>query len=176
MIFSSTDAIWLNKTAFDTLACFALELPVTLTCNASQYGLGAACLQTTNDGNFKPISYASRTLIDTEQHYAQIEKELLAVVFACTKFKDIIFGLSVTIETDHQLLVTILNKPIHAAPARLQRMMMQPQQFDFNIVYKKGRGMHIADTLSRALRKTNEQQLSEQDQFSVMKVLFVPTD
>lgn len=72
-----------------------------------------------------PVSTASRTIIHTEQHYAQIEKDLLTVVFACSKFKDFIFGKTFTVETDHQPLVTILNKPIHAAPARLQRMMMQ---------------------------------------------------
>lgn len=36
--------------------------------------------------------------------------------------------------------------------------------------------MYIADTLSRAPRRTNEHQLAEQDQFSVMKVSFVPTE
>lgn len=36
--------------------------------------------------------------------------------------------------------------------------------------------MYIADTLSRAPRRTNEHQLSEQDQCSVMKVSFVPTE
>lgn len=53
-----------------------VKKPVTLTCDASQYGLGVACLQ---EG--LPVAYASRTLTDTETRYTQIEKELLAVVF-----------------------------------------------------------------------------------------------
>ena len=57
---------------------YDVRQPVTLTCDASQYGLGAACLQEEN-----PVAYASRTLTQTETRYAQIEKELLAVVFAC---------------------------------------------------------------------------------------------
>lgn len=40
-------------------------------------------------------------------------------------------------ETDHQPLVTILKKPIHAAPACLQRMLLSLQGYDINLVYKK---------------------------------------
>ncbi|XP_032882245.1 uncharacterized protein LOC116976461, partial [Amblyraja radiata] len=56
--------------------------PVNLTCDASLYSLGTACLQ---DGN----TYASRMMVDTETRYAQ--KELLPVVFACVIFNDYIF-------------------------------------------------------------------------------------
>lgn len=90
---------------------------VTLNCDTLKYGLGAACLQVE-----RPVAYASRTLTDTETRYSQIKKELLAVVFACCKFHGYMYGKPVTVETDHQPLVTIIKKPIHAAPARLQRM------------------------------------------------------
>ena len=55
---------------------------VTLQCDASQTGLGASLLQ-----NGQPVAYASRALTATETRYAQIEKELLAIVFACTHFE-----------------------------------------------------------------------------------------
>ncbi|KAI2656552.1 Retrovirus-related Pol polyprotein from transposon 17.6 [Labeo rohita] len=67
------------------LSYYNIDKPVTLTCDSSQFGLGAACLQ-----DNKPIAYASRVLTQTEMRYAQIVKELLAVVFACTKFIDYI--------------------------------------------------------------------------------------
>ena len=54
-------------------------------CNASEVGLGAALMQ-----NGQPVAFASRTLSRTEGQYAQIEKECLAVVFACDKFSQYI--------------------------------------------------------------------------------------
>lgn len=60
---------------------YNVKKPVTLTCDTSQHSLGAACLQ---DGH--PVAYASCTLTQMETRYAQIEKELLLVVFACHKF------------------------------------------------------------------------------------------
>ena len=51
--------------------------PITLQADASQAGLGACLLQ---DG--QPMCYASLSLNETEQHYTQIERELLASVFA----------------------------------------------------------------------------------------------
>lgn len=63
------------------LKYFDVHQPVVLSADASQHGLGAVCLQ-----NNRPVAFAWRTLTETESHYAQIEKELLALVYACTKF------------------------------------------------------------------------------------------
>ena len=73
------------------LTFYDVHKPLTLTCDASQYGLGCACLQ---DG--KPVAYASRSLTETEQRYAQIEKELLSIVFATAKFHQYIYGKHIT--------------------------------------------------------------------------------
>ena len=77
-----------------TLAFFDVNKPVVLTCDSSKDGIGAACLQ---EG--KPIAFASRAMTSAETRYAQIEKELVAVVFACTKFHHYIYGKYVTVET-----------------------------------------------------------------------------
>ena len=53
----------------------------------SQIGLGAALMQ---EG--QPICYASRAMMETEQNYAQIKKELLAILFECERFNDYIYG------------------------------------------------------------------------------------
>ena len=82
---------------------------VTIQADASQTGLGDALMQ---DG--QPISYETRAMTDTEQNYAQIEKELLAIVFACERFNDYIYGRNVVhVEIDHKPLESIFKKEIH---------------------------------------------------------------
>ena len=103
------------------LRYYNLQEEVTLQCDASQSGLGAALLQ-----NGQPVAYASRALTPTETRYAQIEKELLAIVFACNHFESYIYGREVIqVETDHQPLVSIVLKPLNSAPSRLQRMLLR---------------------------------------------------
>ena len=43
----------------------------------SQAGIGAVLMQ-----NGRPIAYASKSLTSAEYAYAQVEKELLAIVFS----------------------------------------------------------------------------------------------
>ena len=76
---------------------YNLDEDVTLQCDASQSGLGAALLQ-----NGQPVAYASRALTPTEGRYAQIEKELLAIVFGCEHFEACTYGRDIVqVETDH---------------------------------------------------------------------------
>ena len=127
------------------LAYFDVKKPVIITCDASQSGLGALLLQ-----DNKPVAYASRALTDPETRYAQIEKELLAVVFAFTRFHQYVYGKEVEVESDHKPLESITKKPLSAAPPRLQRMLLQLQRYTFTLVHKPGKDMILADTLSRA--------------------------
>ena len=93
---------------------------ILISVDASMKGLGAAAIQ-----NGGVIVYASKSLTPTEQRYAQIEKEMLAVVFGCQKFHKLIYGKSdVTIESDHKPLESLMKKPIHASPMRIQKMML----------------------------------------------------
>ncbi|XP_063545758.1 uncharacterized protein LOC134753750 [Cydia strobilella] len=59
--------------------------------------------------------------------------------------------LHVTVETDHKPLVSIIKKPIASAPARLQRMLLRLQPYTFELVYKPGKYLYVADALSRAV-------------------------
>lgn len=69
------------------LKYYNIQEEVTLQCDASQSGLGAAMMQ-----NGQPVAYALQALTLMETRYAQIEKELLAVVFACDHFDAYIYG------------------------------------------------------------------------------------
>ena len=130
------------------LRYYNLQEEVTLQCDASQFGssLGAAMMQ-----NGQPVGYASRALTAAETRYAQIEKELLPFVFACDRFEAYVYGRRVVnMETYHQPLEMIMQKPLNSAPKRLQRMLLQLQKYSLVVRYKKGKQMYLADTLSRS--------------------------
>ena len=61
-----------------TLALYDSKAPTRLSADASSHGLGAVLLQQT-DGKWRPVAYASQSMTDTERHYAQIEKEAIAI-------------------------------------------------------------------------------------------------
>ena len=127
------------------LQYYDVRKPVKIQCDASGKGLGAVLLQ-----DDKPVCYASRALTDTETRYAPIEVEMLAVVFACRKFHQYIYGRSVVVETDHKPLQAISTKPLSQVPLRLQKMVLNVRGYDVEIRYIPGVKQVLADTLSRA--------------------------
>ena len=151
------------------LGYYDAKKELTLQVDASSTGLGAALIQ---EG--QPIAYASKALTPTQQNYAQIEKELLAVVFGCAKFEEYIVGHHITIETDHKPLESIIKKPLHASPLRLQRMLVQLQRYpEISLVYKQGTSLHLADALSRAHL---EEQLTNAEQLDINLVEHMISD
>ena len=132
-------------TSAPVLAYYSPDKSLTIQCDASKSGLGAALLQ---EG--QPLCYASRALTSTEQRYAQIEKEALAIVFALERFHQYTYGQKVIVESDHKPLEVIIKKPLHRAPRRLQGMMMRMLHYDIDIKWVQGKNMHLADMLSRA--------------------------
>ena len=132
-------------TAAPVLAYYDVMREVTIQCDASQSGLGAVLLQ---EG--RPVCYASRALTTTEENYAHVEKELLAIVFSCEKFDQYVYGRHITVQSDKKPLEIITKKSMIDAPKRLQRMLLRLQKYDIDVVYTRGKEMHIADALSRA--------------------------
>lgn len=120
--------------------------PVKLSVDSSSNALGAVILQ---EG--LPVAYASSTLSECQTRWAQIEKEMLAIWFACQKFNSYLYGQDdITVETDHKPLVTIFKKDFDNIPSRLQRLMLKLYKYNLNVVYTPGKEMFISDTLSRA--------------------------
>ena len=104
----------------------------------------------------------------TEVNYAQIEKELLAILFAVERFEQCVYGRPVRIQTDHRPLESIFRKSLLSAPKRLQRMLLRLQKFDLQVSYKKGTEMYLADTLSRAYRvRRNTKQVGAEDVLNI---------
>lgn len=144
-----------HKAAFQRIVQTLRESPVlkyfdpskkiVVSVDASKHGLGACLLQ-----DNLPVSYASKALNETQINQAQITKELLAIWFGLFKFHEYVFARHVTVETDHKPLLSIVNKPLNKVPARLQRIRLTLQRYEFTLVYKPGKQLILADTLSRA--------------------------
>ena len=148
-----------NKTP---LRYYDRNLPVTVQADASLRGLGA-CLIQQHKGKDQPITFASKSLTDVETRYANIERELLPIVFACQCFSTYLLGRSFIAESNHKPLEMIAMKNLANAPPCLQRMLLELQRYDVTIKYRPGKEMQLADALSHCpVRASQEIKLDMQ--------------
>ena len=83
---------------------------------------------------WKPVAYASRSMNETKQRYAQIEKEALAITWAYNKFSDYILGRKFLIETDHKPLIPLLNaKHMDTLPPRILRFRLRLAKYNYTV-------------------------------------------
>jgi transposase InsO family protein len=177
---SSFEWLTAHQTAFEkikdlickevTLSYFDMTKETTIQVDASLRGVGAALIQ-----DSRVISFSSKSFTDTEQRYANIEREMLAVVYACEKFHTYVYGKPFTVESDHKPLEMIHLKNLRSAPPRLQRMLLRLQGYDVTIKYKPGSEMLLADAMSR-LNPLDQEPIQSQEvhinfvQFSDRKI------
>jgi transposase InsO family protein len=148
------------------LRYYSVTDEVTVEADSSEYGLGAVLLQ-----GGQPVAFASRTLSKTERNYSQMEKECLAITFACNRFDQYLHGRdNITVLTDHQNLEVIFKKPILAAPKRLQRMRLRLQKYHIDVQYQKGKLMYISDALSRATTTKSDAQRMQEADYEIFRV------
>ena len=131
------------------LAYFDAKSERTIQCDTSKQGLGTVLLQ---EG--KPVMYISRTLTETEQRYSNIERELLAVVFALERLNHYTAGYRVKVETDHEPLTSIWKKSIASTSTRVQRLLLRLLQYDIDIHYLPGKRNVIAERFVRTVKDT----------------------
>ena len=138
----------------DYLKCFILETDPSLK------GLGAVLTQEDDEGNFRVISYASRTLKPYEhsmRNYSSAKLELLVLKWAmCEKFKDYLIGSQFTVLTDNNPLTYICTSRLGAAQIC---WLSDLALFDFEIKYRAGKSNQAAGVLSQ--RPSNPDSLSE---------------
>ncbi len=157
------------------LALFDPTRDTIVSADASSFGLGAVLIQKQPDGSLRPVAYISRSMSPTEQRYAQIEKEALAITWACERFYDYLIGADFHVETDHKPLVLLLStKLLDELPLRVQRFRMRLMRFTFTISYTPGNDLVTADALSRApvsAGKESEKRLEEQVEMYVRQAV-----
>ena len=125
------------------------ELPFTLVTDASGTGVGAMLAQKENDVLI-PVSFYHHAMTPAEMKYDTTEKELLAVVKACTKWR-VYLDRPFDLITDHNALRWLNTLSTDDARSRRGRWIDFLQQFEINVIHKKGKSsiMSMADYLSR---------------------------
>lgn len=146
-----------------TLVHYDVHKPLVLTCDSSEYGVGAVLSHITDNGQEHPIAMGSRTLNSAERRYSQFDKEATAIMFGIHKFHNYLMGRFFTIITDHKPLLGIFDpkKPIsNMLSPRLTRIAIALSSHNYQVVYKPGPDIGNADALSRwpqpVMEKTQE--------------------
>ena len=100
------------------------------------------------------MTYISRSLKKSEKNYSITEKELLVVMWALQKLHPYLHGTSVTVETDHRPLITLIQK--NHPPGWILRWALALQEYLFTLKYCKGTENTLADTLSRTKQQATQ--------------------
>ena len=134
------------------LAHYDPSLPLGLSCDASECGIGAVLFHRFADGSERPILNISKVLSATQRRYSQIQKEALSLVYALKKFHQFLYGRKFIVVTDHKPLVTLF-APDKGTPAmaanRLARWALLVHQYDYTVEYRRSKDHGNADALSR---------------------------
>lgn len=142
-----TEAFTALKKALTTSPVLAypdFEKLFDITTDASSRAVGAILEQ---EG--RVIFYASKTLTQVQSRWSATELELYGVMFGCQTFRHYVLGRHFRVYTDHLPLkgeIKLMN-----ASSRIVRLQQHLSEYDFEVVYKKGKLNTNADCLSRTI-------------------------
>ena len=128
------------------LRYFDDSLETHLYTDASKFGIGGWIGQVHADG-IHPVVFWSRKLTPQEVNYPTHERELLALVKMCAKYRHLLVGRKVVAHTDHAALVHLNSQP--NLSQRQIRWVESLQDYTLAINYLPGESNQLADLLSR---------------------------
>lgn len=150
--------VWNEKCqeSFDTIKWILTTPPILaypdgneyfeLFSDSSLYALGAVPEQ-----RGRLIGYAHRTLLPAERRYSTTERELLGLVWSCNYWRHLLSNASFKAYIDHKPLIGEIKKK--NSPTRLMRFKIALSDFNFEIIYRKGKDHGNADAMSRIEEK-----------------------
>ena len=107
------------RSAFEDIKFILVTTPIMATpdwnkefeimCDASEYAMGEVLGQRA-EKIFRAIYYVSKTYNEAQKNYSTTENEMLAMVFACEKFRPYILGSHVIIHIDHAVIKYLMAK------------------------------------------------------------------
>ena len=146
-----------RQTAFEELKLSLSQAPILfppdwtkefhVTLDASGWCLGAILWQLDDSNRESPVYYASRQMSLAEKKYTTTEREALAVIYACKKFRHYLLGYRIVFHTDHDSLKYLVNNT--ELSGRIARWILLLQEFNYEVVVKAGKANANADYLSR---------------------------
>ena len=149
-----------------------VNLPYTVTTDASDYAIGATLSQDHGNG-LQPIAFLSKKFLPAESNYVVHDKEMLAIICALKEWRHYLHGVKFTIITDNISLKWFKTK--ETLSQRQVRWMEILQQYDMEIQHQKGKENVVADGLSRRpdhrLEAFKERSLENENRKSENQVL-----
>ena len=122
-------------------------LPYTLNCDACNYAVGATLQQDQGNG-LQPIAYRSRKLTPAEINYDVREKEFLAIVDACSHWRQYLHSDEpFRLLTDHDSIK--YHRTMPNLTGRLARWVEKLAEFNSTVEHIPGVKNVVADALSR---------------------------
>jgi hypothetical protein len=144
-----------------TLPDFSGNSKFELHTDASDLGISAILTQIDPLGKEKVLQFASRMLTRNELKWHTQEKEALAIVWGCAKFRSYLVGTPFIIRSDHQSLQWLFR----SEKGKLARWALSLSEFDFTIKHRAGKLNINADVASRWTQNPSEEE-SQWDIFS----------
>lgn len=146
------DAFMKLKTALTTAPVLSMpdySRTFYIHADASDIGMGSSLNQIDDNGDEKVIAYMSKKFTDAQKKYFCTERECLAVLTSIEYYRQYIQGVHFKVITDHAALLWLQN--LRDPTGRLARWALRLQQYDFQILHRKGSLHVVPDALSRAI-------------------------
>ena len=90
------------------LAEYCQNRDTKVAADASSFGLGGVLSQKQPSGDWHSVAFISRSMNEPELRYAPIEKEALALTWACERSQSFLVWMDFLIQKDHKHLISLM--------------------------------------------------------------------